>query len=144
MDNKTKPIDILLVEDNPGDVRLIIEAFKDTEIPHNLTVAADGIEAMNILKRECKYFNANRPNLIILDLNLPKKSGREVLKEIKQDDALKIIPIVVLTTSSAEEDITETYRNHVNAYLTKPVDLDLFIKVMKSIEYFWLYNVRLP
>ncbi len=141
MDTKTKTIDILLVEDNPGDVRLIVEAFKDTKIRHQLTVASDGIEAMNILKQES---NANRPNLIILDLNLPKKSGREVLKEIKQDDALKIIPIVVLTTSSAEEDITETYKNHVNAYLTKPVDLDQFIKVMKSIEYFWLNNVRLP
>jgi len=144
MDTKKKPIDILLVEDNPGDVRLIIEAFKDTKIPHNLAVASDGIEAMNILKRECNYCDANRPNLIILDLNLPKKGGREIIKEIKHNDKLKIIPIVVLTTSSAEEDIKETYKNHVNAYLTKPVDLDQFINVMKSIEYFWLCNVRLP
>jgi chemotaxis family two-component system response regulator Rcp1 len=99
---------------------------------------------MNILKRECNYCYANRPNLIILDLNLPKKGGREIIKEIKHNDKLKIIPIVVLTTSSAEEDIKETYKNHVNAYLTKPVDLDQFINVMKSIEYFWLCNVRLP
>ncbi len=144
MDTKKKTIDILLVEDNPGDVRLIIEAFKDTKIPYNLTVASDGIEAMNILKREFNYCDANRPNLIILDLNLPKKSGREILKEIKNDDNLKMIPIVVLTTSNAEEDIKVTYENHVNAYLIKPVDLDHFIKVMKSIEYFWLNNVTFP
>jgi CheY-like chemotaxis protein len=144
MDTEKKSIDILLVEDNPGDVRLIIEAFKDTEIPHNLVVAPDGMEAMQMINKEGKYSNTSRPKLIILDLNLPKKSGWEVLKEIKHDDSLKKIPIVILTTSSAEKDIEETYDNHVNAYLTKPVDLNQFINVAKSIQDFWLNNVKLP
>ncbi|MGA2677161.1 MAG: response regulator [Methanobacterium sp.] len=144
MYNNNYPVDILLVEDNPGDVRLIIEAFKDAEINYNLTVASDGMEAMQIINQEGKYSNANRPKLIILDLNLPLKSGCDVLKEIKHDEALKSIPIVILTTSNAEKDITRTYKNHANAYLTKPVDLNQFINVAKSIQDFWLNNVKLP
>jgi chemotaxis family two-component system response regulator Rcp1 len=144
MYDKNYLVDILLVEDNPGDVRLIIEAFKDAEINHNLMVASDGIEAMQIINQEGKYSNTNRPKLIILDLNLPLKSGCDVLKEIKQDEDLKSIPIVVLTTSNAEKDIKNTYENHANAYLTKPVDLNQFINVAKSIQDFWLNNVKLP
>ena len=144
MNNNNYPVDILLVEDNPGDVRLIIEAFKDVEINHNLTVASDGMEAMQIINQEGKYSNTNRPKLIILNFNLPLKSGCDVLKEIKHDDTLKSIPIVILTTSNAEKDITRTYENHANAYLIKPVDLNQFINVAKSIHDFWLNNVKLP
>ena len=141
---KTKPIEILLVEDNPSDVRLIMEVFKDSHIQHNLVVATDGLQALEILKPENKSPNIYRPNFIILDLNLPKKSGGEVLKEIKKDDSLKNIPIVILTTSSAEEDIEKMYHNSVNAFLTKPIYLDEFIEVVKSIQNFWLKNVKLP
>ncbi len=133
-----------MVEDNLGDVRLILEAFKYNNITYNLKVASDGIEAMNILKQVGKHSDTKKPNLIILDLNLPKKSGKEVLKEIKHDDNLKMIPIIILTTSSEKEDINESYKNHVNAYLTKPIDLEQFINVIKSIEDFWLNNVKLP
>ena len=139
-----KQIDILLVEDNPGDVRLIIEAFKDAKAPVNLVVAQDGLEATQILYNKDKYSNSIRPKLIILDLNLPKKSGREVLKEVKNDPNLKSIPIIILTTSSSQGDVKETYQNSVNAFITKPVDLNQFINVVNSIQDFWLNHVKLP
>lgn len=123
---------------------MIRVAFKDAKIPHNLVVAHNGIEAMHILKQKGKSSDVYRANLIILDLNLPKMNGREVLKEIKEDDNLKMIPIIILTTSCSEEDITETYQNHVNAYITKPVDLDQFMNVVNTINDFWLKSVELP
>ncbi|MCB0211029.1 MAG: response regulator [Anaerolineae bacterium] len=139
-----RPIEILLIEDNPGDVRLTIEAFKDAKVRNNLTVASDGLEAMSILYRKDKYANAPRPDLILLDLNLPLKDGREILTEIKADETLKFIPVVVLTTSNADEDIFRSYELNANCYITKPVDLDQFLKVVKSIESFWLEVVVLP
>ena len=137
-------IEILLVEDNPGDVRLTREALKDGKIVNNLHVAEDGVDALAFLRREGKYRNAVRPELILLDLNLPKKDGREVLAEIKADKELKRIPVVVLTSSAAEQDIVKSYNLHANCYVTKPVDLDQFINVVKSIEHFWLTVVKLP
>jgi two-component system, chemotaxis family, response regulator Rcp1 len=137
-------IEILLVEDNPGDVRLTREALKDGKIVNNLHVAEDGVDALAFLRREGKYHNAVRPELILLDLNLPKKDGREVLAEIKADEALKRIPVVILTSSAAEQDIVRSYNLHANCYVTKPVDLDQFINVVKSIEHFWLTVVKLP
>ncbi len=137
-------IEILLVEDNPGDVRLTREALKDGKIVNNLHVAEDGVDALAFLRREGKYHNAVRPELILLDLNLPKKDGREVLAEIKADKALKCIPVVILTSSAAEQDIVKSYNLHANCYVTKPVDLDQFINVVKSIEHFWLTVVKLP
>jgi two-component system, chemotaxis family, response regulator Rcp1 len=137
-------IEILLVEDNPGDVRLTREALKDGKIINNLHVAQDGVEALAFLRREGKYHNAVRPELILLDLNLPKKDGREVLAEIKADMALKRIPVVILTSSAAEQDIVKSYNLHANCYVTKPVDLDQFINVVKCIEHFWLTVVKLP
>ena len=137
-------IEILLVEDNPGDVRLTQEAFKEGKVRNNLSVVNDGIEALVFLRQEGQYANAPRPDVILLDLNLPKKDGREVLAEIKQDPALRRIPIVILTTSEAERDILQTYYMHANCYITKPVDLDQFIIVIKSIESFWLNVVKLP
>ncbi len=137
-------IEILLVEDNPGDVRLTREALKDGKIVNNLHVAEDGVEALAFLRREGKYRDAVRPELILLDLNLPKKDGREVLAEIKADEDLRRIPVVILTSSAAEQDIVKSYNLHANCYVTKPVDLDQFINVVKSIEYFWLTVVRLP
>ncbi len=139
-----KPIHILLVEDNPGDVRLTQEAFKENMIYNNMSVVEDGVEAMQFLRQQGKYADAPRPDLIMLDLNLPRKDGREVLSEIKTDPDLKRIPVVVLTTSEAEEDIVKTYNNHANCYITKPVDLEEFIKIVKSIETFWLNVVKLP
>ncbi len=141
---KCGPIEILLVEDNPGDVRLTIEALKEGKIANHIYVAVDGIEAMAFLRREGKYKNAPKPDLILLDLNLPKKNGREVLAEIKVDSHLKCIPVVVLTSSQAEKDIVATYNLHANCYITKPVDFDQFIKVVKSIEDFWFKVVKLP
>ena len=141
---KSKPIEILLVEDNPGDVRLTIEALKEAKVSNNLHVAVDGVEAMAFLRREGKYAEAPHPDLVLLDLNLPKKDGREVLAEIKSDPALRRIPVVVMTTSKAEEDILRSYDLHANCYITKPVDLDQFITVVKSIEDFWLTIVKLP
>lgn len=138
------PIEILLVEDNPGDVRLTIEALKDGKMRNNMHVVGDGVEALAFLHREAKYADAPRPDLILLDLNLPKKDGREVLAEIKSDKNLKHIPVVVLTTSEAEEDILKAYGLNANCYITKPVDLDQFFKVVKSIECFWLTIVKLP
>ncbi|HUU31511.1 MAG TPA: response regulator [Phycisphaerae bacterium] len=137
-------IHVLLVEDNPGDVRLTTEALREGKIPHHLHVVSDGVEAMAFLRREGPYADAPRPDLILLDLNLPKKDGREVLAEIKADENLKRIPVVVLTTSQAEEDILRTYELHANCYVTKPVDLQQFIAVIRAIEEYWLATARLP
>jgi two-component system, chemotaxis family, response regulator Rcp1 len=137
------PIEILLVEDNPGDVRLTKEALKDAKVRNNLHVAMDGVEALAFLRKQGKFGAAVRPDLILLDLNLPKKNGREVLEEVKRDPALQHIPIVILTTSQAEQDVLESYRLRANAYVTKPVDLDQFLKVVGSIEEFWLDIVKL-
>ena len=132
------------MEDNPGDVRLTQETLKEFKVLNNLSVVGDGVEAMAFLRREGKYATASRPDLILLDLNLPKKDGREVLAEIKVDEQLKRIPVVVLTTSGAEQDILKTYELHANCYITKPVDLDQFSAVIKSIEQFWFTIVKLP
>ena len=138
------PIEVLLVEDSPGDVRLTREAFKDAKVHINLHVATDGANAMAFLSREGEHANAPRPYLILLDLNLPKKDGREVLQEIKESPTLKSIPVVILTTSSSEADILKSYRLHANCYITKPVGLDGFLTVVKSIDNFWLSVVKLP
>ena len=137
-------VEILLVEDNPGDVRLTKEALKEGKVYSNLHTVKDGVEAMEFLRRKGKYKEVPRPDIILLDLNLPKKDGREVLEEIKTDDDLKRIPVVVLTTSKAEEDVLRTYNLHANCYVTKPVDLEQFIVVVKSIDMFWLTVVTLP
>ncbi len=139
-----KPIEILLVEDNPGDVRLTREAFKEGKVLNNLSVVEDGAEAMAFLRQQGKYADAPRPDLILLDLNLPKKDGREVLPEIKGDTNLKRIPVVILTTSKAEQDILKTYNLHANCYVTKPVDLEQFISVVRFVQHFWLSIVKLP
>ncbi len=139
-----RPVDILLVEDNPGDVRLTEEALKDGRLRNNLFVVEDGVEAIAFLRRQGKYAQVPRPDLVLLDLNLPKKSGREVLAEIKADEELKSIPVVMLTISKAEEDILRAYNLHVNCYITKPIDLDRFMEVVKTIEDFWLTIVKLP
>jgi two-component system, chemotaxis family, response regulator Rcp1 len=144
IEERKRPIEILLVEDNPGDVRLTIEAFKDAKVCNNLSVVKDGTEALAFLYQEGEFADAPRPDLILLDLNLPKKDGREVLLEIKADKNLKRIPVVILTTSQAEEDIFRTYNLHANCYITKPVDFAQFIKVIRSIEEFWLTIVKLP
>src|SRR6202167_4504539 len=137
-------IEVLLVEDSPGDVRLTREAFKDAKVLINLHVASDGTEAMAFLKREGGHTNAPRPDLILLDLNLPKKDGREVLGEIKESPTLKSIPVVILTTSASDADILKSYLLHANCYITKPVDLKGFLNVVKSIDNFWLSVVKLP
>ena len=141
---RNTPVEILLVEDNPGDVRLTQEALKESKVTNNLSVAEDGVEALAFLKREGKYADAPRPDLLLLDLNLPKKDGRELLEEIMADENLKRIPVVVLTTSKAEEDILRMYDQHANCYITKPIDFDQFIDVVKSIQDFWLTIVKLP
>ncbi|MGB5079928.1 MAG: response regulator [Burkholderiales bacterium] len=138
------PVEILLVEDNPGDVRLTKEALKEGKVYSNLHWAKDGVEALEFLRRQGKHASASRPDIILLDLNLPKKDGREVLAIIKSDDQLKQIPVVVLTTSKAEEDVLRSYELHANCYVTKPVDLEQFIRVVKSIDRFWLTVVTLP
>lgn len=138
------PVQILLVEDNPGDVRLTQEALKDGRVFVNLTVACDGVEAMEILRRQGPHSNKPKPDLILLDLNLPRKNGREVLQEIKADEVLKRIPVIVMTTSKAEQDIHRVYNLNANCYVTKPVDLDDFLNVVRSIEDFWLTIVTLP
>jgi len=138
------PIEILLVEDNPGDVRLTQEALKESKMHNILNVVNDGVEAMEFLRRQGKFTNVNRPDLILLDLNLPRKDGREVLDEIKSDNNLKRIPVVVLTTSKAEEDIIRMYTRQANCYITKPIDFDQFILVIKAVEEFWLTIVKLP
>ena len=139
-----EPINILLVEDNPGDVRLTIEALREGKVHNHLSVARDGVEALAFLRQEAPFADAPRPDVILLDLNLPKKDGREVLAEIKADEQLRRIPVVVLTTSKAEEDILRSYALHANCYVTKPVDLEQFITVVRSIEDFWFSIVRLP
>lgn len=139
-----RPIEVLLVEDNPGDVRLTLEALKEGKVANNVHVARDGEEAMAFLRRQGRFSQAPRPDVILLDLNLPRKDGREVLAEIKQDPNLKRIPVVVLTTSEAEEDVLRTYELHANCYVTKPVDLDRFMTVVRLIEDFWLSIVKLP
>lgn len=139
-----RPVEILLVEDNAADVRLTIEALKEGKVRNTLKVAVDGEDALAYLRREGKHQNATRPDLILLDLNLPRKDGREVLKELKADEVLRRIPVVVLTTSKAEEDIVKSYSLHANCYITKPVELDQFITVVKSIDDFWLSVVTLP
>ena len=139
-----KPIEILLVEDNPGDVRLTQESLKENKVCNAMSVVEDGLEAIAFLRQEGSYSDVPRPDLILLDLNLPKKDGREVLAEIKNDPDLKRIPVVVLTTSKAEEDIIRMYDNYANCYITKPVDLDEFISIIKSIENFWVNIVKLP
>jgi chemotaxis family two-component system response regulator Rcp1 len=139
-----RPIEILLVEDNPGDVRLTQESLRESKVRNNLHVAPDGVAALDFLHRDGRYAGVPRPDLILLDLNLPKKDGREVLAEIKADPALKTIPVVVLTTSSAEQDVLRSYELQAASYITKPVDLEQFITVVKSIEDFWLTIVTLP
>ncbi len=138
------PIEILLVEDNPGDVRLTVEGLKESKVRNNLHVTRDGVEAMAFLRREGQHARAVRPDLILLDLNLPRMDGREVLSELKSDPKLKTIPVVVLTTSRAEQDVLRSYELQANCYITKPVDLEQFISVVKSIEDFWFSIVTLP
>ena len=144
MSGRGDPVEILLVEDNPGDVRLTREALREGKVYNNLHWAKDGVEALEFLRREGDHADAPRPDIILLDLNLPKKDGREVLEIIKSDERLKNIPVVVLTTSKAEEDVLKSYALHANCYVTKPVDLEKFIVVVKSIDRFWLTVVTLP
>lgn len=146
MNDKTAltPIEIMLVEDNPGDVRLTRETLKETKIANRLSVAADGVEALAMLRREGRHASAPRPDLVLLDLNLPKIGGREVLAAIKNDPSLRSIPVVVLTTSKADEDILKSYELHANCFISKPVEFDGFVKVVRSIEDFWFTVVRLP
>jgi len=139
-----KPIELLLVEDSEPDVRLTIEALREAKVKNRLWVVEDGVEAIDFLRRQGRHADAPRPDLILLDLNLPRKDGRQVLKEIKSDDSLKRIPVVVLTTSKSEEDVLRAYNLHANCYITKPVDFNRFMEVVKSIEDFWLTVVRLP
>jgi two-component system, chemotaxis family, response regulator Rcp1 len=139
-----RPVEILLVEDNPADVRLTQEAFREAKVRNNLHVAQDGVAALEFLHRVNGHRDAPRPDIVLLDLNLPRKDGREVLAEIKEDESLKRIPVVILTTSTAEQDILRTYDLHANCYINKPVDLEKFITLVKSIEDFWLTIVILP
>ena len=145
LDNASiKPIEILLVEDNPGDARLTLEGFKDARIRNNITVVEDGIEAMAYLRHQGPYADVALPGLVLLDLNMPKKDGREVLADMKADEALKQIPVLVFTISTAEKDILEAYHLQASAFITKPIDLDEFIRVVKSMTEFWLTVVKLP
>lgn len=139
-----KLVDILVVEDNPGDARLIMEVLKSDKIYNSLHIVKDGVEAMEFLNKSGKFKDVPRPDLILLDLNLPKKDGREVLAEIKADSALKQIPVVIMTTSQSDEDILKSYKLHANCFITKPIDLDQFVKVVESIEDFWFSLVKLP
>lgn len=139
-----KAIEILLVEDSIGDIELITEALQDSKVKNNLHVVTDGVQAMEYLRKEGAYKKAGRPDLIFLDLNMPKKDGREVLKEIKTDEKLRQIPVVIMTTSQDEQDITKSYDLQANCYVTKPVDFEQFIKVVRSIENFWFTVVQLP
>ena len=144
MENDTRSIEILLVEDNPGDARLTIEAMREAKMSNRITVVEDGVEAMAFLRRQGSFGEAPRPDLILLDLNLPRKDGREVLAEVKADPALKRIPVVILTTSRAEEDVLRAYDLHANCYVTKPVDLAQFMKIVSQIDEFWVKVVTLP
>lgn len=139
-----KIVEILLVEDNPGDARLTQEALKDGKVKNNLHIVYDGLEATDFLFQRNQYQNAPRPDLIILDLNLPKKNGKEVLAEIKSDESLKSIPVIILTISKAEEDVIRSYSLHANCFLIKPIDVNKFFDVVRSIEDFWLSLVTLP
>jgi len=141
---KREVMQILLVEDNPGDIRLTQEALKEGTIANELHVVKDGVEAIDYLKRKGKYASQPTPDIILLDLNLPRKDGREVLAEIKADDKLKLIPIIILTTSDAESDIQKSYKLHANSFITKPVDLDQFIYIIRQIETYWFTVVKLP
>ena len=141
---RVKPIEILLAEDNPGDARLTVEGFKDAKVKNNITVVEDGVEALAYLRQEGPYASVTLPDLILLDLNMPKKDGREVLAEIKADEELRRIPVLVFTVSSAERDILEAYNLQASAFITKPIDLDEFLTVVKSLEEFWLTIVKLP
>jgi CheY-like chemotaxis protein len=143
-DHEAPPTEILLVEDNPGDVRLTQEALKEGKIYNNLHCVRDGVEALEFLRQQGKHAVAPRPDIILLDLNLPRKDGREVLLEIKGDEQLRQIPVVILTTSKAEEDVLRSYHLHANCYITKPVDLEQFMEVVKAIDAFWLTIVTLP
>lgn len=144
VDSKGKVIDILLVEDNLGDVVLAQEALQESKVRNRLFVVEDGVEAMAFLHQEGSYAGVPRPDLVLLDLNLPRKSGREVLAELKTDEDLKSIPVVVLTVSKAEEDVVKCYRHHANCYITKPLDFEQFMHITRSIEEFWLTIVKLP
>ena len=144
MENNTHSIEILLVEDNPGDARLTIEAMREAKVRNRMHVVEDGVEAMEFLRRQGRFGDAPRPDLILLDLNLPRKDGREVLAEVKADSDLKRIPVVVLTTSRAEEDVLRAYDLHANCYVTKPVDLAQFMKIVSQIDEFWVKVVTLP
>lgn len=139
-----RAVEVLLVEDNPGDVRLTREAFREGKIRNNLHVAVDGVEGLAFLRREGKFADAARPDIILLDLNLPKKNGIDVLAEIKSDEDLKRIPVVILTTSVAEQDVLRSYDQHANCYIVKPVDLEQFLRVIQTIEDFWVTIVKLP
>jgi len=143
-DANFRPAEILLIEDNPGDIRLTEEALKESKLYNKLKTVTDGVEAMKYLLNEGEHANAPKPDIILLDLNLPKKDGREVLEEIKQDERLKTIPIVILTTSNNEEDIIKTYNLHANCYVTKPVDFEEFTKIVLAIHNFWFSIVKLP
>jgi len=143
-DQPLKPIDVLLVEDDPGDTLMIKEAFADNKVRNRLSCVSDGVQALEFLRRVGDFADAPRPDLVLLDLNLPRKDGREVLQEIKDDPELRTIPVVVLTTSEAEEDILRSYELHANAYVTKPVDFDRFIAVVRQIDEFFVEVVRLP
>ncbi len=143
-DTEGRPIEILLVEDSPSDTDLTIEALNEAKVRNHLSVVEDGVEALAFLRRQGKYADAPRPDLIMLDLNLPRKDGREVLAEIKADDQLRVIPVVVLTTSRAEQDVLRAYQLNANCYITKPVDFEQFLKVVRSIESYWLLVVTLP
>ena len=141
---KTRPVNILLIEDNPGDVRLAQEAFKEGNLEVHLDVVMDGLEAIHFLQKKAPYQDSDRPDLILLDLNLPKKDGREVLAEIKEDHSLRSIPVVILTTSNAAQDVLHSYNHHVNCFINKPVDFDRFFDIIKKIEDFWLNTAILP
>jgi len=142
--DNSKPVEILLVEDNPGDVRLTMEALKDSKLLVNVTVAGDGVEALAMLRREGPHAQVPRPDIILLDLNLPRKGGREVLAEMKQDPKIKGIPVVILTTSDADRDIAKCYEEQASCFVTKPIDLEQFFQVVKSIEGVWFTIVKLP
>jgi chemotaxis family two-component system response regulator Rcp1 len=142
--SNTEPIEILLVEDNPGDARLAAEALKENKVRNNLYHVKDGVEAMRFLRRQAEYADAPLPDLVLLDLNLPRKDGHEVLKEMKGDAKLRLIPVVVLTTSATERDLIKSYNLHANAYVVKPMSLDQFVEVVQAVEEFWLSIVRLP
>jgi chemotaxis family two-component system response regulator Rcp1 len=141
---EVRPIEILLVEDSPSDAEFTVEALKEAKVRNHLSLVEDGVQAMEFLRRQGKHAQAPRPDLIMLDLNLPRKDGREVLAELKADDNLKMIPVVVLTTSRAEQDVLRAYQLHANCYITKPVDFQQFLNVVRSIESFWLFVVTLP